>query len=167
MVAGLAMQVFTLLIFMALCLDFAIRTRKRFNALGQDALDQNPSFVALRQDWKFKGFLVALTLTTICIFWRSVYRVVELSEGWTGDLIRQQNLFIAFEGVMVIVACLALNVFHPAICFKDGVIGAGGIGSNRKAKKEAKRLEKSGVENNSGSASDVDVSAKNEASTIV
>lgn len=139
MVAGLAFQVLTLLIFMILCLDFGLRTRRRFLTMGEAAFDQNPIYVSLRGSWKFKGFLAALTLATVCIFWRSVYRVVELGEGWTGHLIQQQNLFIAFEGVMVIVACLALNAFHPAICFKEGVTGLGGIGSGRRARREEKK----------------------------
>lgn len=84
-------------------------------------MDQNPALVALRGSTAFKGFLAALALATICIFWRSVYRVAELAQGWDGALIKKQNLFIAFEGVMVIVAVLALNVFHPAICFGSKV----------------------------------------------
>lgn len=156
MVAGLTIQVFTLLVFMVLCLDFAIRTYRRHNALGDSAFNQNPHFVALRSDWKFKGFLAALTLATICIFWRSVYRVVELGQGWTGDLIRQQNYFIGFEGVMVVIACLALNAFHPAVCFKEGVLGEGGIGSKRKARKAEKKALK---ENGGYNSSDVEVDA--------
>ena len=153
MVAGLAFQVFTLLIFMILCLDFALRTLKRHKQLGESAFDQNPLFVALRSKWQFKGFLAALTLATICIFWRSVYRVAELSEGWTGNLIRQQWLFVGFEGVMVIVACFAMNGFHPALTFKEGMIGAGGVGSGKKSRRNR---EKEGAVSGSGSASEVD-----------
>lgn len=142
MIAGLACQVVTLFVFMCLCLDFAISTRRRFASLGASAFDQNPHFVALRGDFKFKGFLGALALATVCIFWRSVYRVAELAGGWTGELMKKQNLFIAFEGVMVVVAVLALNVFHPALCFKEGVMGEGGLGAGRKAKKAAKKAEK-------------------------
>jgi hypothetical protein len=119
MIAGLAFQVFTLLIFIILSLDFALRTLRRHRALGDAALDQNPAFVTLRQSWKFRGFLVALSLATITIFWRSTYRVAELSEGWTGQLVRKQGQFIGFEGVMVATACLALNFFHPALTFRD------------------------------------------------
>jgi hypothetical protein len=156
MVAGLAFQVFTLAIFMILCLDFAIRTLRRVNSLGENALDQNPIYVKLRSSWRFKGFLGALTLATICIFWRSVYRVAELAEGWTGDLIRKQNLFIAFEGVMVVIAVLALNLFHPAFCFTEGMEGAGGIGSGRKQRRADKKARKNAEKNASGSTSDVE-----------
>jgi hypothetical protein len=67
-----------------------------------------------------------LALATLCIFIRSVYRVVELSEGWTGHLIRQQWLFVGLEGVMVVVAVVALNAFHPAFCFNAKFEGGEG-----------------------------------------
>ncbi|KAK6581654.1 hypothetical protein PZA11_005351 [Diplocarpon coronariae] len=135
MVAGLAFQVFTLLVFMILCIDFARRTRQRYTSLGEAAFDQNPNFVRLRRSIKFRGCVGALTLATICIFWRSVYRVAELAEGWTGSLIQRQWLFVGFEGVMVVVACLALNLFNPAFAFPEGVAGLGGLGSKRKLKR--------------------------------
>ncbi|RQM07441.1 hypothetical protein DH86_00002911 [Scytalidium sp. 3C] len=141
MIVGLSVQVFTLLIFILLCLDFARRTYTRYRSLGDAAFDQNPHFRSLREGWRFKGFLVALSLATICIFWRSVYRVAELSEGWTGNLIRHQWLFLGFEGVMVIVACLSLNVFNPAYTFQEGMAGLGGIGSSKKLGKQRKQQE--------------------------
>lgn len=113
MIAGLAFQVATLFTFMLFSLDFFIRVHRLQN------LDMSPTMVELRTSLRFKAFLAALALATICIFWRSVYRVAELAEGWTGELIKKQNLFVAFEGVMVVVAVLVLNVAHPAWCFAD------------------------------------------------
>lgn len=81
MVAGLSLQVFTLAVFMILCVDFAFRTYRRHKSMGESAFDQSPEFVQVRKAIKFKGFLAALKLATICLFWRSVYRVVELGEG--------------------------------------------------------------------------------------
>lgn len=161
MVAGLAIQVFTLFIFMCLCLDFALRTHKRYKSMGEDAFDQNPIFKTLREGRSFKFFLAALSLATICIFWRSVYRVIELGEGWTGHLIKQQWLFVGFEGVMVIVACLALNVCHPALTFKEGLEGMGGLGMKRKLRKQEKLREK-----NSGGASPEERSGNVSASEV-
>jgi hypothetical protein len=165
MIAGLSLQVVTLLIFMILCADFALRTFKRYKSMGEDAFDQNPIFVQTRGTLRFKGFVAALTLATICIFWRSVYRVAELSEGWTGNLIRHQWLFLGFEGVMVIVACLALNIFNPAFAFKEAMTGFGGLGSKKKMRKQEQReaQEKStgvtGDNSKSESASDVERTA--------
>lgn len=118
MVAGLAFQVLTLFLFQLLCLDFMIKTLRRMRALGAAALD--PTHAALRGSAKFRVFLVALGLATFCIFIRSIYRVAELSEGWGGALIRNQRLFIGFEGAMVIVAVMVLNAFHPGYCFREG-----------------------------------------------
>ena len=88
--------------------------------MGDAALD--PKHAALRGSAKFRAFLLALGLATFCIFIRSIYRVAELSEGWTGALIRNQHLFIGFEGAMVIVAVLVLNLFHPGYCFREGYV---------------------------------------------
>jgi len=156
MVAGLAFQVATLAIFIGLCTDFALRTHRRYRSLGEAAFDQNPHFVTLRQSKKFKGFLVALALATTCIFWRSVYRVAELAEGWTGNLIKRQWLFVGFEGVMVIVACLALNAFNPAFSFPEGVTGLGGLGGKKKARKLEEKNARGGLPESS-SNSDHDV----------
>lgn len=119
MIAGLSVQVFTLFVFMLFAVDFAYRTIRRTRELGaQNALD--PTHARLRSSWAFKGFLIALSFSTLCIFTRSVYRVAELSEGWTGHLIKTQKYFIGLEGAIVGLAVLALNAFHPGLCFREG-----------------------------------------------
>lgn len=119
MVAGLTVQAFTLLAFTTISVDFGMRTWRRYKRFGPATLSQDPRMVELRGSRRFKGFLFAIALATILIFWRSVFRVVELSEGWQGELIRMQDLFIAFEGVLILVAVIALNIYHPAFCFTD------------------------------------------------
>ena len=84
-----------------------------------------------------------------------MYRVAELSEGWTGHLIKQQWLFLGFEGVMVLVACFALNLFHPALTFEEGMEGAGGMGSGKKIRR-AQREKAEGAVSGSGSAIEAD-----------
>ena len=119
MVAGLSFQVATLAIFILICADFAVSTLRNAHAYGaDDALE--PNNAQLRGSMKFKGFLVALAIATLCIFIRSIYRVIELAQGWEGELIKNQTYFIVLEGVMVIVAVLALNGFHPGWCFQEG-----------------------------------------------
>ena len=126
MVAGLAFQVLTLAIFILICIDFAIRTRQQSRSGGASAPGNdttNNSHARLRSSARFKGFLSALALATVCIFIRSIYRVIELAQGWQGELIKNQRYFIVLEGVMVIIAVLALNVFHPGWCFREGYHG--------------------------------------------
>lgn len=119
MIAGLAFQVLTLLIFIILALDFASRTISRIRKLGQDALD--PRHAKLRNSLQFKGFIVALSFATLCVFTRCVYRVAELSEGWSGNLIKTQRYFIGLEGAVVVAAVLSLNLFHPGLCFREAL----------------------------------------------
>lgn len=118
MIAGLAFQIFTLLIFMLLALDFAVRTYRRISKVGaHTALDQHHA--ELRGSWVFKGFLIALIISTLCVFTRCVYRVAELSEGWTGHLMLTQKYFVGLEGAIIVAAVLLLNMFHPGLCFKE------------------------------------------------
>ncbi|KAF2134861.1 RTA1-domain-containing protein [Dothidotthia symphoricarpi CBS 119687] len=116
MLAGLAVQVFTLLVFILLAVDFAFRTTRRVCRHGaSSALD--PAYSKLRKLKMFKGFLVALTFSTLCVFTRCVFRVAELSDGWGGYLMKTQRYFIGLEGAIIIAAVLALNMFHPGFCF--------------------------------------------------
>ncbi len=94
-IAGLVFQVATLTLFMALCAEYATRF---FKSHGW-SLAQARAQVPLVSRRSFQLFLVALFVATICIFIRSVYRVVELAGGWDGELIHDQTLFIILEGV--------------------------------------------------------------------
>lgn len=133
MLAGMVLQVATLSAFLGLTSHFAFATWRRYrrdNARTEPILQpaeagcSRPAVEAelaasdLRRSRRFRGFVAALFLSALCLFVRCIYRVAELSEGWTGPLMKRQDLFIAFEGVMVAVAMVALNVFHPAFCMK-------------------------------------------------
>lgn len=80
MVAGLASQVFTLALFIFLAGEYAYRVITSGRQL-------DPMYAHLRGSKKFLGFLGALTAATLCILVRSVYRLIELSQGWEGQLI--------------------------------------------------------------------------------
>lgn len=110
MVAGLAVQVASLLIFIALCADLALKVHGHKEKL-------NPKHADLYNSRKFKTFLWSLALATICIFIRSVFRVAELSEGFKGHLANNQISFMILDGTMVIIACLTLTIMHPGRAF--------------------------------------------------
>lgn len=111
MLAGLGFQVFTLALFMLLCGEYAVRVAR------SAALDT--THAKLRASKKFRGFLAALAVSTACIMVRSVYRVVELAQGWEGALIKNETLFFVLEGVMVTVAVLVFGLLHPGWCFQE------------------------------------------------
>lgn len=118
MISGLVAQVATMAVFILLAIDFAFRIWRRSHTLGDAALD--PKYTSLRSSFLFCGFLIALSISTLGIFVRCVYRVAELSDGWNGPLISNETLFIVLEGVMIVISVLVLNAFHPGWCFKEG-----------------------------------------------
>ena len=94
MIAGLSFQVFTLSLFMLLCADYAFRYMKARKSSRQSSPSQLRTIAP-----RFRLFVVCLLLATLCIFIRSVYRVIELAGGWEGELVHDEPKFIVLEGV--------------------------------------------------------------------
>ena len=110
LVAGLAFQLFSTLLFAALVTDFSWRYYKSRSS-------RDSSSVTARNRVRWKGLLVALAVATVCIFVRSAFRVDELQAGFGSDVANNQTLFMVFEGPFVIAACLSLTFFHPGFGF--------------------------------------------------
>jgi hypothetical protein len=68
---------------------------------------------------------IGLAIATLLIFIRSVYRVAELSEGFSGKIANQEAPFMIFEGPMIIVAVALITWYHPGRVFGDLWIPAG------------------------------------------
>lgn len=119
MIAGLSFQALTLLLFLTLSTDFAIRTMKAKKRDGASAMNEDPAARRLRQSKRFKYLLYSLAISAMLIFFRSVYRVAELSEGWKGELMSTEKYVMWFESLPVTLAGLLLTIFHPGYCFKE------------------------------------------------
>lgn len=65
--------------------------------------------------------LVALATATsvILIFIRSIYRTIELSQGWSGFLITHEGYFIALDGTMMVLAISIFNLFSPNLLLRS------------------------------------------------
>ena len=64
---------------------------------------------------KFKLFVAAIIISDAAILIRSIYRIVELAQGWRGYLITKQPWFYAFDTAPMII-CIAIWVIgHPGI----------------------------------------------------
>ena len=102
--AGLSLQVASLFIFGIFFADYVIRFIRNF---GVAALTS-----------RVKIFLSFLGVAWALIEIRCFYRAYELSKGYqNSDLITDEGLFIGLEGVMVIVAVVALMFGHPGFVF--------------------------------------------------
>ncbi|BCR85595.1 RTA1 domain-containing protein [Aspergillus chevalieri] len=99
MVAGIVFQLASITVFVICAADFVRRTiRKR---LLQRV---NGSIVPL---------FAAMIFSVLCVYVRSIYRTIELAQGWDGYLITTQRYFIALDGAMMVAAVAVFNVFHP------------------------------------------------------
>ncbi|KAG9856601.1 RTA1-domain-containing protein, partial [Aureobasidium melanogenum] len=106
--AGLSFQVFTLLFFIVLAVQYGVRYRK----------DRRNGRVKISSlDGRFKFFLLCLSLSLVLIFIRCAYRIYELSDGYGGSALHDQGLFIALESCMITAAILLLNIGHPGLVF--------------------------------------------------
>ncbi|KAK8923361.1 Sphingoid long-chain base transporter RSB1 [Metarhizium anisopliae] len=111
MIAGLSFQVASLLTFIVLSADFWWRLRGTNGGYEQKAMK-------LKTSTMFRAFPWATGIATIAIFIRCVYRLAELQEGFAGKLANDEVLFMIFEGPMIMLAAIAMTIFHPGFCFK-------------------------------------------------
>lgn len=88
--AGLSLQVIVLFLFIVLSIQYAFRYRSdvKANKVSGAGLDS-----------KFKFFLTFLSLATLVIFIRCVFRIYELSEGYSGSAFHNEGIFIGLESV--------------------------------------------------------------------
>lgn len=115
MVAGVSWQVFSLGLFAILCSEFAWRVGK---ARDED-LTCRVEFVQLRRTERFRIFLCVWMMAMSAIFARSVYRCVELRDGFKGGLANDEMLFMILEGAMIVLAVGLLTVWHPGLAFGE------------------------------------------------
>ena len=90
MIAGLVFQVFSLLVFFVLVLDYANQCRKNF---GQLSCRSKRMLRSIR----FKLFVTGTSMAFLCIFTRCCYRVAELWHGWGSKIMRQEVDFIILD----------------------------------------------------------------------
>ncbi|KAK0621833.1 RTA1 like protein-domain-containing protein [Bombardia bombarda] len=125
--AGLALQVAVLVAFCAAFGDYLWRYfhsdvyRKRTQS-GGGAMGARVKL--------FFGFMAAAVLLILI---RCGYRLAELREGYDGELVREEGLFIGLESVMVVLAVFCLCVAHPGFAGFARPMGEGEKGSESSA----------------------------------
>jgi len=63
--------------------------------------------------------LIGLGIMTFFIFIRSIYRTIELIDGWDGKIISTQWYFNVFDGAMIVLSMFTLNLFHPGLLLNE------------------------------------------------
>lgn len=110
MLSGIIIQMIAVTFYMILTVEFIVRylRDKPFQRPNNDPPTGN-----YHLDPKMKSMLLGLAVSTVLIYIRSIYRVVELAGGWSGHIIKTEWYFVAFDGAMILAAMCCLNFFHP------------------------------------------------------
>lgn len=106
MIAGLVLQVVGLATFIVVCADFAWRCKR-------GVLDMTPDKVATRQRLLLKVTIASLIVSTLAILARSIFRVIELWQGFSGELWNNELDFMILDGAMIALATILLTALHP------------------------------------------------------
>jgi len=69
--------------------------------------------------------LTGMAFSSVLIFIRSVYRTIELSDGWSGRIITTQVYFNVLDGGMIVAAMFTLNFLHPGFLLIQAAPGKG------------------------------------------
>jgi hypothetical protein len=66
-----------------------------------------------------KIFLFGMSIITLMIFIRCIYRTVELLAGWSGYIITHEVYFACLDGLPMVIAFIAFNIFYPGHYIKN------------------------------------------------
>jgi hypothetical protein len=88
--AGLSLQVIVIFVFIVLSVQYAFRYRKDV---------QTGKIAGGGVDARFKLFMVFISLALLVIFIRCVFRIYELTDGYSGAAFHDQGAFIGLESV--------------------------------------------------------------------
>ncbi|CAH2450855.1 Putative integral membrane transporter or flippase [Komagataella phaffii CBS 7435] len=159
MVAGLAFQVASMTLFLYFWFDMCYSIYKVYRTSENPDDEFNDEFKDIRQRPMFNTFPVAITLSTLFVYVRCIYRVAELSEGWRGHLITEEIYFLILDSLMMCLAIVIMLIYFPGFVFgKDSHIPVKGFRLSRKKKEETPQPDgdKLLTDNNEQSATDKD-----------
>ncbi|KAH7338428.1 RTA1-domain-containing protein [Rhizoctonia solani] len=119
MLGGIVIQLVAVVLYTILAIEFVVRF----------GLDRAARSVAIGEQRKHAGWmgvprsivwmLVGLAIATLFIIIRSIYRTIELTDGWNGTIISTEKWFNWFDGAPIFVAMFTFNVFHPGYFLRN------------------------------------------------
>jgi hypothetical protein len=114
MLGGIAAQLFAIVVYVTMATEILLRLKYNapFRYVEQPRLLEK-GYRAVSK--KLQLMLGGMAFCTLCIFIRSVYRTVELANGWNGPVISTERYFDWLDGGMVTLAIYTLNFCHPGI----------------------------------------------------
>lgn len=143
MVAGIAFQVASMSLFLGFYCDFVHRTffkassevqftvknflKMLFNtAEGKQMKEKcelayDVTYKEVRQRRLFNWAPLIILISVMFIYVRCIYRVIELAEGWSGNLIVHEAYIMILDALMCFLTSAMYVFFHPAFIFGRGL----------------------------------------------
>lgn len=106
MVAGIAFQLGTMTLFGLMVGDFIRRISSRQLGLRENVTP------------RLKMILSAILVSFLMIYIRSIYRTIELAQGWDGYLITHEGYFIGLDAAIMVVAVAVFIPLDPAVLMR-------------------------------------------------
>ncbi|KAF7370055.1 RTA1-like protein [Mycena sanguinolenta] len=113
MLAGIVFQFVAIVVYSTLAGDFLRRYHVDRPVRGT-SVDRGV------MDPKLKTMIAALAFSTLVLFIRSIYRIIELATGWNGRVIETEVYFNVLDGGMVTLAIFTINFAHPGRLLGSG-----------------------------------------------
>ncbi|TGO82808.1 hypothetical protein BPOR_0754g00030 [Botrytis porri] len=117
LVAGLSFQLFGLILYMIVVVEYSFkvrgeRTRRQAAnwAAGESKIGGSES--------QMRYLCYGLTVATVLILIRSIFRVAELAKGFQSKLANEEMPFMILEGAVMIMATTIMTIFHPGLIIK-------------------------------------------------
>ncbi|KAI0748847.1 RTA1-domain-containing protein [Fomes fomentarius] len=117
MLGGIVFQLVAVCIYLLLATEFLVRYHYDKPIRPRVDSGSSPAKKSFALDRGVKFMILGLALDGVFILIRSIYRAIELSDGWTGRIISTQVYFNVLDGAMIVLAMFTLNVFHPGFLF--------------------------------------------------
>ncbi|CAE7108980.1 unnamed protein product [Rhizoctonia solani] len=119
MLGGIIIQLVAVVLYTLLGIEFVVR----FN-LGRPTRPKLVNEQRKHAGWinvprGIVWMLVGLAIATVFIIIRSVYRTIELTDGWNGTIISTEKWFNWFDGAPIVVAMFVFNLFHPGYLLRN------------------------------------------------
>ncbi|KAI1805123.1 RTA1 like protein-domain-containing protein [Daldinia bambusicola] len=114
LVAGLAIQLVTLVIILGHAVLCAIAIHTRHHML-------DIKFAGIYNSGSFKAFLFAFAFAIALLILRTAYRTVVAAEGYESSIAQSETLLLVLDGLMVLLVVLILLAFFPGRILRDSV----------------------------------------------
>ncbi|KAI5887194.1 RTA1-domain-containing protein [Schizophyllum commune H4-8] len=110
MLGGIAFQIVVITFFTASSAEFLWRywSNKPISSTMSTKIPNRSTLPT-----KLQLALYLVVASTTLLFIRAIYRTIELSDGWGGEIIKTEIWFNIFDAAMVVVAMYLENVLHP------------------------------------------------------